>query len=73
MAITSTGGYTEIARVLHEALEKEEEGYANAVRRITVSMANLFQQDNPRGFDTQRFYAAVGIIPSEEKIHGSTV
>ena len=79
MAITSKGGYTEIARVLHEALA--DAGVAvhvaigvaqrQTVTNLTRKMADLFENDNPRGFDPQRFYAAVGIIPSEENNNGT--
>ena len=72
MAITSTGGYTEIAKVLHDSLTDARGNYAdkhsaatNAIFATTIRMADLFAKDNPR-FDRVRFYENVGIIPSEE-------
>lgn len=70
MAITSRGGYTEIARVLREAQEEAIGVAPNARLGVDIvyrRLALLFKKDNPR-FDVERFYA---IIPSEEKKHGT--
>ncbi len=77
MAITSRGGYTEIAKVLREAREEAIEVAPNArlgVDLVHRKLAELFKKDNPR-FDTQRFYeGSVGtIIPNEESRDDGTI
>ena len=74
MAITSKGGYTEIARVLREALA--DAGVAvhvaigvaqrQTVTNLTRKPADLFENDNPRGFNPHPFSEAAGTLPNNE-------
>ena len=64
MAITSKGGYTEIAKVLREALEEAITTTPHArlgVEIVGRRLAELFKKDN-RNFDSQRFYDAARIL-----------
>jgi hypothetical protein len=55
--------YQMVAEILHGdyAVHTHSPVAQNVVRGITLSLADVFAQDNPR-FDRQRFYAAVGIV-----------
>ena len=69
MVITSKGGYTEIAKVLREALEEAITITPHArlgVEIVRRRLAELFKKDN-RNFDIERFYDAAGILDDKDR------
>ena len=74
MALTGSRGYKLIAEVLHDTYRKAQlypmtHGWEWTVEQLTRDLADLFQKEHPHGFDRQRFYQNVGLIPMKESNH----
>ncbi len=71
MALTGARGYRLIAEVLKDALRGSTPSEMLAIERTAMNLADLFQEEHPIGFDRERFYQNVGLIPMKESNHAN--